>query len=809
MQSDRRRNLLVIFLVSMAGLLLEVAYTRIISYKLWYFYTYFVIGLALLGIGSGGILLATIRRISQASTDTILRWSCASAAATMPVGYLIIAKLPIHTNAIWSYEAGPTAGAVFKLATICFVLFASFISIGLVISTILGRAEDGIGRLYFADLVGAGLGCFLAIPFIVNFGPPAVVLIAAAFMALAAVCCTNRGSWHLPTFGALTVVLISVFAVRGVLPDITPEVGKLSAKAAAYSSWGPVFRVDVHEFAGDHHLLAHDATFGSGIWRYNGDPKSQTRFDTDVRRLPFNLLGTPPNRTLIVGSAGGNEILASLRFGSSNIDGVELNPVTVGILRDRYKDFTGNLDTQPGVNIHLGDARTYIARSKDKYDLVWAVAPDSYAANNAASSGAFVLSESYLYTTEMLKRTLEHLSDDGISVAQFGEFRFKDRPNRTARYIVTARAALAELGITDPASHLIVIANDTNSGSLPTIMMKRTPFTQAEVDRLTAAMPSAPVVHKNAGAPDSVEEWAILHAPFQPPVDTITAKLASVSPAELQAVVDSYPFQIDAVYDDKPFFWHFASFKTVLANIATPLDKLPDPENAIGERVLLLLLLISIVYATIFLLLPFLLLRSTWRALPAKRITAVYFGSLGFGFMLFEITMIQRLTRLLGYPSYSLTITLATMLIATGIGALGSQRYGQQRRFMSVVFAVLIGLTTMYEFALDDITNGVQAQSLYIRVLVAVGLLLPLGVCLGAFMPLGLTQLQRIAPGGTYSAWAWAINGFLSVVGSVATTILAMEFGFSTVQWGALAVYLMAVVAYHSLKRRGDGLAVT
>ena len=96
------------------------------------------------------------------------------------------------------------------------------------------------------------------------------------------------------------------------------------------------------------------------------------------------------------------------------------------------------------MHLHHGDGRSYLARSKKKYDLVWYVAPDSYAANNAASSGAFVLSESYLYTTrDDRRRACEHLTDDGIMVVQFGELDFTTAPNRTARYVVTARKAFA------------------------------------------------------------------------------------------------------------------------------------------------------------------------------------------------------------------------------------------------------------------------------------------------------------------------------------------------------------------------------
>ena len=85
----------------------------------------------------------------------------------------------------------------------------------------------------------------------------------------------------------------------------------------------------------------------------------------------------------------------------------------------------------------------------------------------------------------MIKERLEHLTDDGIMVVQFGELDFTDAPNRTAATSMTARKALEELGVKDPATHMIVSPYITNtSGDLSTIMLKRTPFTPAEVERL-------------------------------------------------------------------------------------------------------------------------------------------------------------------------------------------------------------------------------------------------------------------------------------------------------------------------------------
>ena len=74
-------------------------------------------------------------------------------------------------------------------------------------------------------------------------------------------------------------------------------------------------------------------------------------------------------------------------------------------------------------------------------------------------------------------------------------------------------------------------------------------------------------------------------------------------------------------------------------------------------------------------------------------------------------------------------------------------------------------------------------------------MLAPLGLCLGMFMPLGLGVGSRTQPHGEeYVAWAWAVNGFFSVIGSVLTTILSMTFGFRAVQFVALGVYVVAAL---------------
>jgi hypothetical protein len=776
---------LAILLVSLAGLLLEVGYTRIVSFKLYYYYVYLVIGLALLGIGTGGVVVAIARPLRKWTTERIIGVCSVWGAVSIAIGYFGIARLPIDTVVIWDYKAYTKDSLVnvLSLGLLCFILFSTFIALGVMISVILGRAGDDVGRLYFADLIGAGLGCLLAIPLIVTIDPPRVVALAALIFVVVGLLSLPPKSIVFGVGAVTTLFLVAAVTASSVLPDIRVDETKAAPENAAYSEWGPVFRVDVIPTSPDSHLLLHDATFGSGIWRFDGDPSSETRFETDTRRVPFDLLGGAPGKELIIGSAGGNEILASLYFGAQDIDAVELNPVTVDILADKFADFTGHLDQRPEVDLTQGDGRSFLARSDDTYDLVWYVAPDSYAANNAASSGAFVLSESYLYTSEMIKETLEHLTDDGITVAQFGEVDFEGQPNRTSRYVVTARDALEDLGVEDPSQHILV-ARETES-RLSTIVVKRTPFTPDEVQRFADNV---------ANVPGQVA----IYAPGENfGSDSIVTQLAGSDAATVDQLVADSPKEIDAITDDSPFFWHFNGFGNVLENFFDPLD-VRDPEDVIGERVLLLLLFFAIAYAAIFLLLPFVAVRKQWTALPAKGISAVYFACLGLGFMFFEITMIQRLTRFLGYPTYSLTVTLASILVFTGLGALWSGRLADRGpRVVWSLVGVLAVLTVFYQLFLDNITDGLLDQSLAVRVIVSLLVLAPLGLCLGMFMPLGLRAVSALTPlAEEYVAWAWAVNGFFSVIGSVLTTILSMTFGFRAVQLSALGLYAIAAIAF-------------
>src|SRR5581483_5034139 len=116
---------------------------------------------------------------------------------------------------------------------------------------------------------------------------------------------------------------------------------QVSSANTVYSSWSPIFRVDAGNI-GSELLLIHDGLPGSGIFKWNGDPATLTRFETDARKFPFAVTPTP-GQVLIIGAAGGNEVLTSLYYKAGHIDAVELNPVTWQLVTHRYASYDGHL----------------------------------------------------------------------------------------------------------------------------------------------------------------------------------------------------------------------------------------------------------------------------------------------------------------------------------------------------------------------------------------------------------------------------------------------------------------------------------
>jgi hypothetical protein len=462
-----------IFAVCLAAILIEISYTRILSYKFYYYFTYLVIGISLLGLGAGGVFVIIFPRLRSLAPSRLIPACSLLAGGAVFLGYFVIAYVKTSL-----FDLGATIRWLAGVALVCGSLFIPFLFVGIIITTILSANPPKINRQYFADLLGAGIGCASCVWLMNLLTPPGCVFLGGLILVLggARLALESRGALRVGLASA-TIVFFLALAFRHALPDPIPDASKTMANFRGraehiFSRWNPIFRVDVLD-AGPSLLISHDGLLGSAMYRFNGDVSSLARFDRDPRSFPFRV-GTNRPRVLIIGAAGGHEILASLYFGARQITAVELNPVTTSLLTRYFADYTGHLADNERVALVNAEGRAFLARDHRKYDLIWFVAPDSYAAMNAATSGAFVLSESYLYTVEAIQESLDHLDDAGVLCVLFGEAAFVGIMNRTVRYVATAREAFRRRGIADFDRHILV-ANSPDFLRLSTILLKRRP----------------------------------------------------------------------------------------------------------------------------------------------------------------------------------------------------------------------------------------------------------------------------------------------------------------------------------------------
>jgi hypothetical protein len=172
----------------------------------------------------------------------------------------------------------------------------------------------------------------------------------------------------------------------------------------------------------------------------------------------------------------------------------------------------------------------------------------------------------------------------------------------------------------------------------------------------------------------------------------------------------------------------------------------------------------------------------------------MYFMLLGLGFMLIEVSLIQKFILFLGKPMLSLSVTLFSLLIGSGIGSIFSNKFRINILRKVVVISIIIGIIVVaYTIVLPYIFNYYLGNTILVRSIISGIILLPLGFFLGLMFPLGMIMLEQALEDDKIP-WMWGINGTTSVFGSVLAISIAILLGFSyALITGALAYFLIAI----------------
>ena len=216
-------------------------------------------------------------------------------------------------------------------------------------------------------------------------------------------------------------------------------------------------------------------------------------------------------------------------------------------------------------------------------------------------------------------------------------------------------------------------------------------------------------------------------------------------------------------------------------------------DRPIAEVTLLVLLVQTGIIAAAFILLPLLLSRSTGLQWSASWQWLVYFAALGLAFIMVEVASLQHFLLFLGQPIYTYAVVLATLLIFTGLGSFFCEHWPASGAVLRRVLPVIVLVIATWSLLTPAVFHLALGLPLTARVLIAVALVAPLGFVLGMPFPLGLRiAVQESAALG---AWAWGVNGFFTVLGTVLALMLGMMVGFVAVLILSCLCYACAFLA--------------
>jgi hypothetical protein len=758
-----------ILIISAATLLLEITMTRIFAVIFFNQFAFLIISTALFGFGLSGVVLSISRRVHAYNLDKFLTFLSLAFGVSTLITLKVVVDVPLRFSAISQEPI-----QLFYLTVYYLALGTPFFFSGMIIALLLSHLPKQVNTLYFYDLLGAGIGCFIIVLVISKLGGSGTVIFSALMGFAGAI-----------FFSFYThkkfIFLSSLFLVAGafLLPyadkyfeiqvheikrtfNFDVKTGKIE-----FTRWSAVSRVDVADMFPYKIIWINGGTNTAYMVPYReGAPlPSPSALAPVVYRLKKNF------DILIVGPAGGAEVLEALSYGPNSIIGVELDPIITDIVQNEYKTFIGNIYGRPNVKLINDEGRSYISRSKEKFDIIQQI---NNASPIAIASGALNLSESYLLTVEAFHAYLDHLKEDGYLYI---------RRQGAIRLASVAAQTLRERGITNPEDYMVIISE--GSPIREGFCLKKSPITLEELETFQKYVKGFP-------------NYKMLYDPSMKKDDNLYYHIISRENGWKDYL--AVGFNLSPAIDDRPFFNHFkrfASFK-LSDQLPEPLEVLVGGGRIESDTVLLIILAEAAILSVLFIILPLYIFNRAGLRTRDKGKFLIYFFSLGLGFILIEISLIQKFTLFIGYPAHSITAVLFSILVSAGVGSYLSGRLvthiPRALTFIILGITLQLILQLMFTVALFETFLG---QPLVIRILISIAVIMPLGLLLGMPFPLGIRMVDRIAP--KLIPWVWGINGYATVIGSVLCVILALVFGFKVVLILAGVIYLLGLLALLSI----------
>ena len=592
-----RLTVVGLFFITLATMMLEILLTRIFSVTMWYHFAFVAISLAMFGMTVGAL---QVYRHPELYDETSTKQQMARSALWFAVTVIV----SVLAHILVPFKSQPTLALIW-IAVTYFVLAVPFYFSGVCVCAALTKFPRSVSGLYAADLFGAALGCIVLIYVLKGTDAPTAVVLVGMLGCVGAVLFSVDAGEH--QFRKAAVILGTVFAifvvVNTVLAQNQASLLRITwAKGeheppALYEKWNSFSRITVR---GDANTPSKVISEGISVTYPTDKPFRQLhlKIDSDaettltalnngvsidsldylrydVKNLAHYIRSDA--NVLVVGAGGGRDVLSALLFKQKSVRAVEINQNIISTVNGRFGDFTGHLDRNPKVTFVNDEARSYLARTPERFDILEASFIDTWA---ATAAGALTLTENSLYTVECWNMFLHRLTPDGV--LSFSRWYLPGLPAEAYRLTSLAAASLRASGVEDPRSHILLVKNSRRSAEgepigAVTILIGKKPFTTSEIDRIEAVA-------------KQMQFDVVLSPRFA--LDPVFAALATGQDPD--GIVESLPVNLSAPTDDSPFFFYMMKFR----NLLRVRQLAQDPNAAIyatsGAVVGVLLLFITV-----------------------------------------------------------------------------------------------------------------------------------------------------------------------------------------------------------------------
>lgn len=759
------------FLLAAATLAIEISLIRILSVVTWYYLAFFGISIAMVGMTAGALtVFFKPQWFREPEGSTHLARASLLFSWVTPVALVTLCFNPMF---------GKPGFQFLTLLITAFVWMVPFFFSGLAISGVLTRSDLPIGAIYGADLCGAAMGCLLVLAGLAVADPMSLVLVCSATAAAAAFI-YGGGATGPRVEGKIAVATAMVLIVGAIwnaqsTSGIRPRYVKntyIDPSEVTLERWNT-------------HSQVRMGTLIRGLTQYwgRGSQAKMTFSDTRLYKLVIdgaaatymqamdepsdvdNLYDDVTNfghfldrrgLACIVGVGGGRDVQSAVLFGYPQIRGIELNSIFIDLLTGEYADFAG-LAGRSEVSLVVDEARSYLTRNPEACTWIQMSLIDTWA---ATAAGAFSLSENALYTVEAFQMLFGNLAEDGLlSVSRWYH---EQQEFETIRMTGLVVETLLEAGVEEPSRHIMIV----RGGNVATVLISKSPFTARDGarGRLVAAE----------------RGFTEIYFPGSAPPPSLLGEIIGIRSAdELRETLADQPLTLTPPTDDNPYFFNMLKLGNI--GYALALEDNSVTGNIKAVTYLLTLIGVLFVLAVLTVILPLVVTSSSsaFKLVGNSRFRAgaVYFLLIGLGFMFVEIALIQKFSVYLGHPINALGVLLFTIILASGVGSLSSERISVNWGRLAW-FPALIALTVV---AYVPITSAVIAHTITLdwapRALITVVMLFPVGCLLGLCFPLGMRMTRKEER--DFTPWFWALNGIMGVLGSCLAVFVSIHVGIT------------------------------